>query len=314
MARGWLIGGGVAALLAGIAATALAVLLATTATAEDHVARYLSALADDDLPTAAALAGLPPDAPLPLGDEGRPSVVRVVAAQDRGDGVTAVTVEYGSPTDAATAIFLIEPAAPLWGFVPQWRFVEPPVAALPVGLNNHDRVTVSTRVVTTPGPGEPAPVEVFVPARVSVTSTDPFVDATARYVRVRSTSPLPVILSASPSDRLLRAVERELAEFLDTCTEQTVLQPTGCPFGRIIEDDRVIDRPQWERTTPVRASLEASRNAGRWQLTGTATLRLTASVQSLFDGSVTLFVDDVAAEIVGVVIVGADGPVVTVYP
>lgn len=314
MSRGMLIGGGVLALVSGLTAAALAAVVIVAETPEAHVERYLAALADDDLLAAAQFAGLETGAPLPLGDEGTPTTVRVVTAQDRAEGRVAVTAVYGGESDPATVIFLLEPDARLLGVIPQWRFVAPPVARIPVGIDNHDRVRVAGRTVTTSGPGATSEVAAFIPARVSVTNAEPFLDAPSRVVRPRSVDPAPVILQAQPSERLVREVQRQVTELLDQCAEQTVLQPAGCPFGRVIDDDRVLDRPQWERVDEPRVVLSRTANAGRFSLEASATMRITAEVQSLFDGSITRLVDDVPADMLGVVALGPDGPVVTVYP
>lgn len=314
MARGLLIGGGAAALIAGIAGGLLAAVVILSETPESHVERYLDALAADDLRAAARLAGLDASAPLPLGDEGTPTTVRVVASQDRGDGVVAVTAVYGGDTDAATIILTLEPDTPLAGVVPQWRFTAPPVARLPVGIDQHDTVRVAGTEVTTAGPGETTDVRAFIPARVTVTNAEPYLEAAARTTRPRTTAPPPVVLRATPSARLERVVERELAHLLDTCSEQSVLQPSGCPFGRVIDDDRAIERPIWSRIGNPDARLTLSANAGRISFDASATMQIEVAVQSLFDGTVSTLVDEVPAELTGIVVLGPDGPLITVYP
>jgi hypothetical protein len=314
MARGLFIGGGVFALLSGIAALVLATLVVVSETPEAHVERYLAALADDDLLAAARLAGLPAGEPLPLGDEGTPTTVRVVTAQERPAGRVAVTTVYGGDADAATVIFVLEPDASLLGVIPQWRFVAPPVARIPVGIDQHNRVLVAGRAVTTNAPGGTTTVSAFIPARVSVTNADPFLTAPPRATRPRAVNPDPIILRAEPSTRLVREVERQVVTVLDTCAEQTVLQPAGCPFGRVIDDDRVLDRPTWQRVDTPQVTLMRSEIAGRFSLEGRVTMRISVSVQSLFDGSVTELTDDISVDLSGIVGIGPDGPVVTVYP
>lgn len=314
MARGLLIGGGAAALVSGIAAVAFAVAVAVTQTPEAHVARYLDALAADDLPAAAALAGIEAGTALPLGDEGTPTTVRIVTAQERTEGRVAVTAVYGSEGDAATVIFALEPAAAIAGVIPQWRFVDAPVSRIPVGVDQHTDVRVAGRAVTTPGPGQTAQVTAFIPAKVTVTNGEPFLDAASRSIRPVSATTPAVLLAATPAPRLEREVERQLTELLDACAEQEVLQPAGCPFGRVITGDRAIDRPVWMRVGAPRASLTLSSNPGRFVLDATATMRVEVAVQSLFDGAVSTLAEDVVADMTGIVVLGPDGPVVTVYP
>lgn len=314
MARGLIIGGGVTAIIAGLIAAALAVTVAVTETPSAHVSRYLDALATDDLAAASILAGLPPGTPVPLGDEGNPTVVRVVAAQDRSDNRVAVTAVYGGEADAATVIFLLEPAPALLGVIPQWRFVDPPIARIPVGVNQHTELRVGGRTVSTASAGATVEVSAFIPARVSVVNVEPFLDADSLSIRPASQAVPPAILTARPSARLTSEVERQLTTLLDTCAEQEVLQPAGCPFGRVITGERVLDRPAWMRVDAPRASVTPSANPGRFTLDATATMRLEAQVQSLFDGTVSNLAEEVLASISGVVVLGPDGPVITVFP
>lgn len=302
------------ALISGLTAAVLAAVVIVAETPEAHVERYLAALADDDLLAAAQLAGLPPGAPTPLGDEGTPTTVRVVTAQDRAEGRVAVTAVYGGESDPATVIFLLEPNTRLLGVIPQWQFVAPPVARISVGIDQHDRVRVAGRTVTTSGPGATSEVAAFIPARVSVTNAEPFLEAPSRAIRPRAVDPAPVILQAQPSQRLVREVQRQVTALLDECAEQTVLQPAGCPFGRVIDDDRVLDRPLWQRVDEPRVELGRTANAGRFSLDASATMQITADVQSLFDGTITRLVDEVTADMIGIVVLRPDGPVVTVYP
>ncbi|HET8958050.1 MAG TPA: hypothetical protein VFM95_06305, partial [Microcella sp.] len=77
---------------------------------------------------------------------------------------------------------------------------------------------------------------------------------------------------------------------------------------------RVIDRPVWMRVDAPQASLSLSANPGRFALDATATMRIEVDVQSLFDGTVSRLTEDVVADVSGIVVLGPDGPVVTVYP
>jgi len=302
------------ALMSGMVGAVLAAVVIVAETPEAHVDRYLAALASDDLLAAGQLAGLEAGTPLPLGDEGTPTTVRVVTSQERGEGRVAVTAVYGGETDTATVIFLLEPDARLLGVIPQWRFVAPPVARIPVGIDQHDRVRVAGRTVTTAGPGATTEVAAFIPARVSVTNAEPFLEAPSRVIRPRAVEAAPVILQGQPSERLVREVRRQVTTLLDECAEQTVLQPAGCPFGRVIDDDRVLDRPEWQRVDEPRVGLSRTANAGRFSLDASATMQIEADVQSLFDGSITRLVDEVPAEMLGIVVLGPDGPAVTIYP
>lgn len=287
MTRAALIGGGAVAALLGIGALAYAVLVATAATPAAHVQRYLDALARDDLVTAAALAGLEPPTVMPLGDEGEPSIRRIISSNDSRDGTVAVTAEYGTDTDAVKVTFTLEPAPPTLGVVPAWAFVEPPVTTLAVAADRHDVVAVATRSVMADAAGLPVAVSVFVPSRVSVRLDDPLLVAEPRTLRVGADgSESAITLMVEPSERLQRAVQAEIERLLGECAEQAVLQPTGCPFGVTVVD-RVVGEPQWSLDAVDTVTIEPGERPGAWNLRAEGSVQLVVEVRKLFDGTVS---------------------------
>jgi len=287
MTRATLIGGGAAAALLALGGLSFGILVATMATPTAHVQRYLDALARDDLGAAAQLAGLEPPIAMPMGDEGEPSIHRIVSSADNSDGTVAVTVQYGDETDAVQVTFALEPAPPTLAIVPAWAFVEPPVTTLDVAADGHDVVAVGTRSIVTNGPGKPVAMSVFVPARVTIRLDDPLLTATAQTLRVGAEgSETAVTLTVEPSDRLHRAVQREVERLLTECAEQAVLQPTGCPFG-VTTSNRVVDPPRWSLDELDDVTIEPGESAGVWSLRTEGVVQLVVDVQRLFDGTVS---------------------------
>lgn len=312
MAHSGVVWGGAAAAILGIGAAAIAIVVGVTATPEAHVERYLQALAADDLSTAARLAGLEPEAALPLGDSGEPSILRIVSRAEQSGGRVVVTTEYGSNQDAAITAFTLVAAPALLGIIPQWSFGEPPVQRVEVGADQLDRVVVNELEVVTLAAGGTVTVTAFVPARLEVRLDDPFVQGSAATVRLDGSAAQPIVLSAIPTSRLLRAVTGELEQYLADCAAQEVLLPTGCAFGHEIED-RAIGRPIWQVVADPVAELSPGQDPGRWQLESVAALRLTVTVQSLFDGIVYELDEVITTVIRGDVVVGPEGPQVTIY-
>ncbi len=313
MTRAPLVWGGAAAAIVGIGGLALAFALATTATATNHVQRYLDALAHDDLAAAARLAGLEPPTAMPLGDEGAPSIHRIVSSTTGSDGIVTVVAEYGTGADAVRVPFRLEAAPPTAGFVPAWAFVNPPVAMLSIAADQHDRFTANERTIVASGAGEAVSVAAFVPALVTVRIANPLLQAEPVTVRTRADEAAAIELAVEPSERLARIVDREIVQLLSDCSEQPVLQPTGCPFGTTIVD-RVTTPPVWQLDTDPDVLIEPGDEPGVWRVRGTGSVQLTVSVQRLFDGVVAERVDQLGYIVRGVVIVGPDGPVLTVYP
>lgn len=294
-------GGGVLGILAA-GALALGAAVALTGGPEHHVQRYLDALARDDLVTAARLAGLEPDAALPLGDEGEPSIHRIIATRPADDGTVIVEAEYGTAADAERLLFRLTPAPPTLGVVPAWRFATPPVATLRVGVDQHDALVVGGVPVATPGAGELARVAVFVPARVTARLAEPLLTADAQTVRVTGIDGDPLLLAAVPSPALERAVGTLLDELLATCTAQPVLKPAACPFGLEV-DDRVTAGPQWSIVERGAVALRAGDRAGTWRLRADGAAAAELTVQRLFDGVVRERTDTVAFTAEGTVVI-----------
>lgn len=308
----WAWGGGAAAIVA-LGALSLGVALATTAGPEQHVQRYLDALARDDLVTAVRLAGLEEGATLPIGDEGEPSIQRIIATRQLDDGTVAVDAEYGDATDAERVTFRLEPAPPSFGVIPAWRFVDPPVASLEVGVDQFDALVVGDQGVQTPGPGETARVTILTPARVTVRLAEPLLEADAVQLRVTPEGVDRVLLVARPSPALERAVEQLLRDLMAGCADQPVLKPAGCPFGLDI-DDRVVDEPHWSISSLERPAVLEGDRAGEWRLRadGVATAELT--VQRLFDGTVSERIETSAFRVEGTLRLAGGEPHLTLDP
>lgn len=305
--------GGAAAALFGLGAVSFALAVFATATPEAHVLQYLDALADDDLTAAARLAGLPADAALPLGDDGEPSIVRIIERIDADDGSARVLAEYGTEGDAVTAVFALEPGPAHLGLVPVWQFARPPVTTAIVGVDQHDRVRVNGVLAQTPEAGEPVSLAVFVPSLVTARVVEPHVQAAPVSRRVDGSTTTTIELEAETTALLQRVVALEVEQFVLDCTEQRVLLPTGCPFGRTVTE-RVVDLPRWQLVAGPEVAIVPGRAPGRWSVIGEAELRLTAQVQRLRDGRLSDLDETVTANLSGEVVLTADGPELTIYP
>lgn len=313
MNREALLWGGAAAALLVLGTASFAVAAVTTSTPEAHVMRYLDALADDDLEAAARLAGLSAEAPMPVGDDGEPSIVRIIDRLDLAGGGARVIVEYGTEQDAVTAVFTLTPGPAHLGVIPVWQFARPPVATTSVSVDHHDRLRVNEQSVQTPAAGEAVELTVFVPSRITALVVDSHVRAESATARVDGSTRTSIMLEATPTELLQRVVTREVEQFLLECTEQRVLLPTGCPFGRTVIE-RVVGLPTWQLVSPPVVEIVPGLVAGHWGVVGEAEVQLTAQVQRLRDGRVSDLDETVTASISGEVILTDDGPELTIYP
>lgn len=305
--------GGAAAALLGLGAASFALAAVVTATPEAHVLRYLDALADDDLVAAARLAGLPDDAPLPIGDDGEPDIVRIIERLETAGDEVRVLAEYGSAQDAVTAVFTLTPGPAHVGIVPVWQFARSPIATTAVEVDQHDRVSVNGHVVQTPEAGQSVDVTVFVPSLVTARVVEPHVQSAPVSLRVDGSSRVGIELEAEPTALLRRVVVSELEQFLVECTKQRVLLPTGCPFGRAVTE-RVVEPPVWQLVSSPDVEIVPGLTPGRWGVVGDAEVRLTVQVQRLRDGRLSDLDETVTASISGEVVLTDEGPELTIYP
>lgn len=312
MNREVLLWGGAAVALLGLGTASFALAAVITATPEAHVMQYLDALAHDDLDAAARLAGLD-DAPMPLGDDGTPTIVRIIERIDSPDGSARVLAEYGRDNDAVTAVFTLEPGPAHLGIVPVWRFARVPVTTASVVVDQHDRVRVNGIVAQLPTAGQAVALTVFVPSLVTARVVEPHVQASPVSRRVNGSAPATLELEAEPTALLTRVVAREVEQFLLDCTEQRVLLPTGCPFGRSVSE-RIVDPPTWQLVSGPDMQIVPGTTPGRWGVMGVAELRVTGQLQRLRDGQLSVLDDTVTANISGELMLTDGGPTLTIYP
>ena len=92
-------------------------------------------------------------------------------------------------------------------------------------------------------------------------------------------------------------MQQRVDEFLTGCATQEVLQPTGCPFGFIVED-RIASTPTWSISRA--ASVEVVPDGANWRIPAAdAVAHIEVDIRSLFDGSVRHVSEDVPFLVTG---------------
>jgi hypothetical protein len=193
-----------------------------------------------------------------------------------------------------------------------WQFARPPIATATVGVDQHDRLQVNDRAVQTPSAGGTVELAVLVPSRITARLVDAHVRAPSVASRVDGSTRTEIVLEAQPTELLRRVVTREIERFLLDCTEQRVLLPTGCPFGRTVIE-RVVDPPTWQLVAPPEVEIMPGEEPGRWSVVGDARLQLVAQLQRLRDGRLSELDETVSASIRGEVVLTVGAPVLTIY-
>jgi hypothetical protein len=292
------------------------------------VERYLGLLAEGEAAEALTLpgvavdsaaleaAGLPATASEALLREAALATLtdmEVVSETTEGD-VTRVTVEYQAGGYPGTTTFEIERDGTI-GIAPTWRFATSPLAVIELVVKGSMQFQVNgfeidKRQVSIDGadadPLAPLPLLVFSPGLYSV-SVDTAISATPG-VAVLSDSPfrqVPVEVQAEATDEFVAVVQEKVEQFLTECATQDVLQPTGCPFGFVVQD-RVDSAPQWSIAT--QPTVDVTPEGAGWKILPTeAVAHIELDVQSLFDGQIERVSEDVPFVVTGTITIGPDG-------
>jgi hypothetical protein len=310
----WLV---LTALVPVVFAIVVLVLNAGYYSAGGFVSRYLEAIERHDL--AAALAA--PGVTLPAGASpaaltrstmGSLSDFRLVGDRADGKGRHHVTVEYRLGGDSGRTEFVVEGASPVALLFNGWRFADSPAAVLRVHVLHDTGLRIDGTPVPTGGsPRAALDFAVLAPVRLVLDQRSTYLRATP--VNALVTAPghtIEATVDVQANTHFRRAVQDEVKAFLDRCAEQRVLQPTGCPFRRQVQD-RVLDAPRWSISAYPQIGIQpgaAVDGSFAWTVPSTpGTAHIRVRVVSLFDGSVYTLDEDVPFEVSFVVTLRNDG-------
>jgi hypothetical protein len=292
------------------------------------VERYLGMLAEGHAADALALPGVSVDteeleaAGMPTGASdallrqaalATLTDVRTISEEEVGD-ITRVTVSYTAGAYPGTTTFAIERDG--WiGVAPAWRFATSPLAVMDLTVKGSMRFDVNgfaldKRQVSPNGldaaPLDSIPLLVFSPGIYSVTVSTAIAETPG--AAVLSDSPLttiPVEVQALPTTQFVDVVQQRVDEFLTTCAQQQVLQPTACPFGFSVQD-RIVTLPTW--SIVQRPVVTVVPDGGDWKIPDTpAIAHIEVSIRSLYDGSIAELSEDVPFNVRGGIVVLPDG-------
>lgn len=259
------------------------------------------------LPASSSQALLRPEALLPLTDA-------EVTAESVDGEQTRVSVSYTAGGYAGNTTFTVE-HDPGEGLLPRWRFARSPLSVMDLSVKGSMSFSVNgfdvdKRQVSVEGaaadPSQSVPLLVFSPGLYSV-AVDTAISATPG-VAVLADAPLtgiPIEVQAEPTDAFIEVVQQRVEDFLSTCAEQQVLQPTGCPFGYTVRN-RIDGAPEWSIVQQPEVSVVPD-GAG-WRIPSTpAVAHIDVEIRSIFDGSTREVDDDVPFRVDGQITVLPDG-------
>jgi len=259
------------------------------------------------LPTTASEALLRPDALAALSD------ATVIGESVDGDQ-TRVTVSYAAGGYTGETTFSVQPDT-TGGLLPRWRFARSPLSVMKLTVEGSMRFAVNgfevdKRQVSIDGadvdPTAAIPLLVFSPGLYSV-DVDTAISATPG-VAVLADAPLagiPVDVQAQPTEEFVSVVQQRVEDFLTDCSQQKVLQPTGCPFGFTVRN-RIDDAPTW--SIVEQPDVTVVPDGAGWRIPSTkAVAHIVVDIRSIFDGSVRTVEEDVPFRVDGQITVLPDG-------
>ena len=242
--------------------------------------------------------------------------VTQVEDADEGNGVHAVTYSYESGGTFGESTFLVKNTGARFPLIPTWSFEESPLAVVNLSVehstafstNGFDLDTRAVSTEQTQSFDNIVNVQVFTPGTYVFESTSELLESEKESVLVdQPTRVHEAVVTAVPTEEFVAAAQKTVNAKLDACAEEKVLQPTGCPFGIVI-DDRISGDPAWSMDEYPEVAIEAGTES--WVIpSASGTAHLNVDVQSLFDGSITTYDDDVPFSVVGSVYVMSDGSV-----
>jgi hypothetical protein len=266
---------------------------ATVLNAGSFVGSYLQAIARGDSASALALPGVDDDGadPALMTDAALAglSELRQLSDEDLGDDLHRVTFAWDSPGGRGSTAFLVERVGTRFGLFPVWGFAESPVAHVALTVRNDAGFFVNELEADTALEAEePVDYAVLVPGAYDFGHEGPLLTAEVSTVMVDEVgAQLDATVDVQANDRFVEEVQQEVDAYLDACAEQQVLFPTGCPFGRSVEN-RVVGEPEWSIVDDPVIRIEPGSEFGSWIVPETpGDARLRAEVQSLFDGSIS---------------------------
>lgn len=280
-------------------AGAVIALNSTAFGAAGFVRIYLEAIARGDAAGALAMAGVTADpraGTVFLTDAALAGIsdLRELSVEADDDGREVVTFAWAAGDVEATSRFTVERTGSRLGLFPKWAFAVSPVASLELTVAHDARFDLNGVAAESGAAGLAVTYAVLVPGVYRV-------DHDSRYLRAENVdvvadaagSRLRATLDVQPKPAMLGEVTAHVRDRLSECATHDVLFPTGCPFGRAISN-RVVSAPAWSILDHPPFTLEPGETFGTWLVPSTeGVAHLVVDVQSLFDGSISTFDEDV---------------------
>ncbi len=275
------------------------VLNSTVYSAPGFVRTYLDALARHDAAAALELAvpiavqGDADDVLLSREAMGELSDIRVTDDDVDAAGIHHVVVEYQAGDIPGTTEFEVRRDGTLFGLFNGWAFAQSPLATVQITVQ-HERIFTANGIDVVAEQDVAAPYLVFAPSTIELSYDSEYYHADPVLVQVSEPGgTVDAAVDLQATEAFVAEVQSQVDEYLDACTTQPVLLPSGCPFGETVVN-RIVSDPQWSMTAYPVVTLVPDGRIATWRVAlADATAHLVVDVQSLFDGSISTFDQDV---------------------
>ncbi|GAB3136638.1 hypothetical protein [Marisediminicola antarctica] len=285
--------------------------------ADGFVRSYLSALARHDVDAALQTPGVtlagPASRELLTADAlGELTEIEHVGSTAGVGGTTVVEFSFELDGTPGSTSFAVTPASARLGFFDSWAFETSPTGILEVVPQHNSEFDANELTLeATNGAAAASAYHVLTPGVFALGHDSELLTADAeRLIVLEPGSMALATVNSRANEEFVDLVQGELDALLDGCATQSVLQPTGCPFGERIAN-RVEGVPEWTIASYPVVTILPGDTPGTWRVPETAgTAHLVVGVQSLFDGTRSTFDDDVPFTIGYLITFPGDGRVV----
>ncbi len=297
----WLL---VLALLVGGFGATVAAVNNDVLSAHGFVRAYLEALQRHDVNSALEMPGVAVDGDDSLITDsvvGNFSDVRFLSDTAKGDR-HEVRYSYLINGERTFTDFSVVKTGTRLALFSTWAFAASPIATLTARADHDSVVTVNGTVIAA------GTYPVLVPGLYVADDDSTLFVGEADAIPVTETAQKAQgLVHVTATAAFTTAAQDAVHAFLDDCTTQQVLMPTGCPFGTAIAN-RLTGVPEWSVVDYPQLSLTPEAAAGTWRARASGgSVAMTAHVQSLFDGSLSTVRDSVPLAADYLVVLNPDG-------
>ncbi|WP_313810968.1 hypothetical protein [Glutamicibacter sp.] len=147
------------------------------------------------------------------------------------ENLRIVTAHYKADGVDQESKYTLRHTGKTWLFFDTWAFVPSTLPTVRVKANTVNEVTVNEQQI--PLKAGVSTLPVFYPSVIDASFSTKNFAADTRGVVVTGPSedPVRIALKTQPTKAFIKSINTKVKKYLDDCTKQQVLMPSGCPFA-----------------------------------------------------------------------------------